>query len=156
MLGTKGSEPAEGRALGIDRPQHRPALENLLLEPATKQLLDLTLEGVGALEGVKGELERTVFRLEPGLEEGLEPSPLLGDEAIGGLVVELHRRRLAVAKDIDVGDRLALARLDGGEDLVSGAGRITLPVRHGGKVWRQLGAEPMAQDGDDEVAGRRF
>ena len=152
VLGAERSQPAEGRALGVDRPQHGAALEDLLLEPGPQQLLDFGLELVGALEGMEGELELAVLRLEPGLEEALQPVPLLADELIGGLVVELDGGRLAVAEDIDVGDGFRLARLDRREDLVGGARRVALAVRQGGEIVGELGAEPMAQDGDDEIA----
>ena len=121
MLGAERRQPAERRALDVDRPQHRAALEHLLLEPAAQQLLDLDLEGVGALEIVEGELELAVGRLEPGLEEGLEPLPLLGDHSVGRLVVELDGRRLGEAEHIDVGEGFLLARLDRRQNLVGGA-----------------------------------
>ena len=101
---------------------------------------------------MEGELELAVLGLEPGLEETLQPVPLLADELIGGLVVELDGGWLAIAEHIDIGDGLGLARLDRREDLVGGARRIALPVRQSGKIVGQLGAEPVAQDGDDEVA----
>ena len=82
MLGAERGQAAEGRALGVDRPQHRAAFEDLLLEPGPEQLLDLALELVGALEIMEGELELAVLGLEPGLEEALEPVPLLADERL--------------------------------------------------------------------------
>ena len=152
MFGAERGQPAEGRALGVDRPEHRAAFEDLLLEPGPEQLLDLGLELVGALEGMEGELELAVLRLEPGLEEALQPVPLLADELVGGLVVELDGGRLAIAEHIDVGDGLGLARLDRREDLVGGARRVVLSVRHGGEIVGELGADPVAQDGNDQVA----
>src|SRR5690606_22383080 len=108
------------------------------------------------LESVESELELAVFRLEPGLEEGLEPLPLVGDEAVSALLIEPDRWRLVVAEHIDVADRLRLARFDGRQDLIGGAGRIRLAVRHRGEVLRQFRPKAMAQDGDDHIASGRL
>ena len=49
-----------------------------------------------------------------------------------------------------------LRGVDRGQHLIGGAARIRLAVRHAREIGRQLGSEPRAKNGDDDVALRRL
>ncbi len=153
MLRAEGLQARIGRALRGDRPGDDAAARELLPQPFTQQTIELRLEIVGRGETLKCCPEVSFGGQEPAREERLEPLPLPARLVLLGGIVELHQGRIGTAKHEHVGEFATLLSLgDGGEHLIGGAARIRRAVRHVREVGRQLGAEPLPEDRDHQIA----
>ena len=150
-IGLEGRQTGKRRAVEHAVPHRTLRQEAPPRQPLAQAILDLAREVVGRLHspGTPPGTRRCCV-LNQSSKKPFRRLPLRLDLGSVGRV-ERDRRRVRVAKDIDVGQVLAgLARVDRRQDLIGRAARIGLARRHAGKRGREPRAQPGAEDRNDQ------